>query len=79
MQLTYTASDYKRARDWVAENGGDTFPTFSSFEWFLRQHRAELIASGEVIVRRGQVGTLIGPGFGRLAVEILKRQQEGVA
>lgn len=53
------------------------FPTVSAFEWFVRQHRAELIASGELIIRRGAGGTLVGPGLGRLVVEIVRREQRG--
>jgi hypothetical protein len=79
MTKRYAASDFVRARDWVPEKGGDTFPTQSSFEWFVRQHRAELMASGEVIVRRGTGGTLVGPGFGELAIAIMQRKQSGAA
>jgi hypothetical protein len=75
----YTASDFRRARDWVREEGGGIFPTFSAFEWFKRKHRAELIESGELITRRGTGGDLVGPGFGRKAVEILQREQQGAA
>ena len=71
-------ADYMRARTWVAQNGGDLFPTFGSLEWFIRQHREELIRSGEMIVRRGPGGILIGPNFGRVAVDILKREQVAV-
>lgn len=79
MQTDYTPRDFKRARDWVAEEGGGIFPKYSSFEWFKRQHREELIQSGELITRRGTGGDLVGPNFGRLAVEILQRDQQGAA
>ena len=75
MSTHYTSADFKRARDWVAEEGGGIFPKFSSFEWFKRQHRDELVASGEIITRRGKGGDLVGPNFGRVAVEILQREQ----
>jgi hypothetical protein len=79
MSSTYTAKDYMRSRDWVAEHGGPVFPTFSAFEWFVRHHRAELQEAGELIIRRGGGGSLVGPGFGRLAVEIMQRKQIGAA
>ena len=79
MQAHYTVADFKSARDWVAENGGDLFPTFSAYEWLKRKHRDELLASGELITRRGRGGDLLGPGFGRVAVQILQREQRGVA
>lgn len=70
---------FRRVRDWVAESGGDLFPTVSSFDWFLRQHRAELLRSGQVIVRRGNVGTLVGPEFEQVALGILQREMTGQA
>lgn len=70
----YRAAQYRKFRDWVSEHGGDLFPTAGSFEWFVRQHRRELIESGELIVRRGPGGTLVGPNFSRLAVEIMQRE-----
>lgn len=79
MKQEYTAADFKKARDWVAKEGGEFFPTFSAFEWFVRRNRAELVASGEVIVRRGTGGTLVGPGFGRVAVAIAQRRQREFA
>lgn len=79
MSSSYTAVDYRRHRNWVAEYGGDLFPTLGSFEWFVRQHRDELVASGELIIRRGSGGSLVGPNFGRLAVAILQRQARSAA
>jgi len=80
MPSAYNAVDYLKHRDWVAEHGGAMFPTVGALEWFVRNHRQELIESGELIVRRGPGGTLVGPGFGRLAVEIVQREaQRGAA
>jgi len=75
MQLKYTTADFQRARDWVAQEGGAIFPTFGAYEWFKRNHRDELIQSGELITRRGTGGDLVGPNFGGLAVAILQREQ----
>lgn len=72
----HAPAEYLRYRDWVAQQGGAVFPTVGSFEWFIRRHRDELIQSGELIVRRGPGGTLVGPGFGRLAVAIMRREAE---
>lgn len=65
---------YRVAREWHRENPSEIFPTWASFEWFVRQNRAELISSGEMIVRRGSVGTLIGPEFERVVIQILRRK-----
>lgn len=75
----YSAEHFRKYRNWVAEQGGDIFPTVGSFEWFVRQHRDELMASGELIIRRGSGGSLVGPNFGRLAIAILQRQARSAA
>jgi hypothetical protein len=67
-------SDWITAREWVTRRGGKLFSTFASLEWFVRQHRAELIRSGEYIVRRGNAGSLVGPGFDRVVLEILRKE-----
>lgn len=83
--LQNRAADYRKVRDWVAECGGDLFPTIGSFEWFVRLHRDELLRSGELIIRRGTGGSLVGPNFDRVAIAILQREsaqraaQEGAA
>lgn len=65
---------YLRSREWVEQHGGSVFRTHGAFEWFVRQHRDELLASGELIVRKGAGGTLIGPRFGEVVAEILRRE-----
>lgn len=74
-----TPGGYRKAREWVAEHGGDVFPTLGSFEWFVRNHRAELVAAGVLIVRRGACGSLVGPGFGEKAIEIMRRESQARA
>lgn len=71
--------DYLRPRDWVVKHGGSAFPTLGSFEWFVRQHRAELVDSGALIVRRGARGSLVGPNFGCVAAEILLRKSRATS
>lgn len=75
-QAQYSAADFRKAREWVADCGGDLFPTFGSFEWFIRLHRDELLRSGELIVRRGSGGSLVGPNFGKVAIRILQQEME---
>ncbi|MEQ9465597.1 MAG: hypothetical protein RJQ10_18195 [Haliea sp.] len=65
---------FRKASDWVAESGGDVFPTFASFQWFIRKHRQELVGSRQYLPRRGSAGSLIGPGFEQLVVNILTRE-----
>lgn len=74
MKQASDPSAYLRSHRWVEENGGDLFRTHSSLEWFIRNHRQELIESGELIPRRGPGGHLIGLDFGRVALAIMQRQ-----
>ena len=64
-------ADYKSMSRWLKEHGGDIFPNATSAEWFIRNHRHELIRSGELIARRGSAGNLVGPGFERVVLDIL--------
>lgn len=70
---SYVPEDLLPAREYQQTRGGAVFKTWSSFEWFVRCHRDELVAAGEYIPRRGPTGALVGPGFGRKAVEIMTR------
>lgn len=75
MKQAYDLADYKPSRRWVDDgDGGERFRTYSSLEWFIRNHRQALINSGELIPRRGPGGHLIGPGFGRVAIAIMQRE-----
>lgn len=67
-------SDFIPIRDWQLDNAGEVFKTFAACEWFVRKHRRELVESGQLIIRRGAAGSLVGPGFGTLVLEILKRE-----
>ena len=65
-------ADYRPLRDWVADCGGRTFPTFSSAEWFIRRNRDRLIQSGQLIIRKGSAGSLVGPDFDAVVLDILR-------
>lgn len=67
---------YKRLRPWISAHGGHIFATYSAAEWFIRGHRDELIRSGQFIVRRGAAGSLVGPQFERVVLEILREESE---
>ena len=65
-----------RRKHWLEQFGGDVFATDGSLEWFLRQHKPELIARGAVISRMGPGGLLLHETFGQIAMEILQRDSE---
>jgi hypothetical protein len=78
--MTDRVADYIPLRDWIADSGGAAFRTFSSCEWFIRRHRKELVQSGQFIIRKGSAGSLVGPRFGALVLEIMRREsREAVA
>ena len=52
--------------------GGEVFKTRDSLEWFCRCHADALVASGQLIPRRGPAGTLYGPLFTKVALQILR-------
>jgi hypothetical protein len=53
------------------ENGGKIFPTFSSLQWFIRQHRTTLIDSQVLVPSRGNRCTLVTSEFGRVVYGLL--------
>lgn len=70
-------ADYRPLRDWVANCGGSTFPTFSSAEWFIRRNRERLTQTGQLIIRKGSAGSLVGPGFDKVVLDILREESVG--
>ncbi len=59
--------------DWHSRNAGGLFPTRSSVDWFIKQHRRELIEQGVLIPGRGRAGSLVdNEQFGRVALEIIR-------
>ena len=71
--------DYRKARDWIDEQGGDVFPSYASFEWFVRKHRDELVRSQQYFPRKGAAGALVGPQIEQVVIDILSREScEGV-
>jgi len=75
MSNGYTTADFMLASEWVKAHGGQVLPHFSAYQWFKRQHYTELVESGELITGRGRAGDAVGPGFGRLVIEIMQREQ----
>ena len=73
---TERVADFMPIRNWVAFHGGDMFRTFSSMDWFIRRNRERLLASGQLIIRNGPGGNVVGPRFDDIVLEIL-REREG--
>ena len=75
MQSNLKITDFRSARDFAAEEGGALFPTASSWEWFKRKYKRELLRSGQFISRRGRSGDLVGPDIHRVVLEIVRRPE----
>jgi hypothetical protein len=62
-------------RDW-AESGAakPLFPTLASAEWFIRQHRPELVERGVYVPRGGRAGSLVSSDFQDVALDIFRRE-----
>ena len=65
-------TDFQKLRNWQKQHGGELFETLASLEWFIRQHRSRLLASGEFIPQRGAKGSLIGRGFEDVVIRIIR-------
>jgi len=68
--------DLKVTRVWWDDHGHDVFRTYQSLVWFLREHKAELIASGDMFVGRGAKPTRLGPGAADSILKIMMRQSK---
>ncbi len=73
-QRNERVADWRPWRDWVKTNGRTLFCSEGSFEWFVRRHHAELIQSGQYIVRKGRGGAIVGPGIDGAVLDILRRE-----
>jgi hypothetical protein len=61
---------WRPAHEWV-EKEQRVFPNLTAWAWFVKDHRAELIASEQFIPARGRRATLVGPDIGAVVLRIL--------
>jgi hypothetical protein len=60
---------------WRDRFGQSVFPTRSSFEWFVKQRRPELVKAGALIPGRGRSGSLVASDrMSKVVVKILRRR-----
>jgi hypothetical protein len=69
-------TEFVPAHVWVAEKGGQAFQTMGQFDWFRRRHRAELVASGQLIAGGGRRADLCGPHLGRVIHKIMSGRND---
>ena len=68
---------YTTVGDWLDRYAGPFFSTRSSFDWFIKRHRAELIEREALIPRAGRSGSLISTeAFPKAVIAILKREAQ---
>ncbi|MCK7578686.1 MAG: hypothetical protein MZV65_25025 [Chromatiales bacterium] len=67
--------DWIVIRAWVKNRGGQVFPTFAAVSSGLFAAIAQrLVESGQLIIRKGSAGSLVGPGFDRVVLEIMREE-----
>jgi hypothetical protein len=66
---------YTKSGDWVDRFAGQFFQTRSSFDWFVKQNRRELIETGALIPRGGRSGSLVSiEKMPKAVIAILRRK-----
>lgn len=66
---------YISVSDWLDTQAGPFFETRSALDWFIRQHRRELIEADALIPREGRNGSLVSiEKFSQAVISILKRR-----
>ena len=66
---------YTTLADWLDRFAGPFFETRSSFDWFIKRHRRELVETGALIPREGRSGSLISiDEMPKAVVRILRRR-----
>ena len=75
MPESHELAGYTSVADWLDHNVGPFFSTRSSLDWFIKQHRRELVERGALIPREGRSGSLLSiEKFPQAVVEILRRR-----
>jgi hypothetical protein len=70
---------YTTVGDWLDHHAGPFFQTRSSFDWFIKRNRDELIELGALIPRGGRSGSLVSvERMPKAVISILKRKALGV-
>lgn len=68
---------YTTVGDWLDRHAGPFFSTRSSFDWFVKRNRDELVDVGALIPRAGRSGSLLSiDKFPKAVLEILKREAQ---
>lgn len=77
-QHTGSASElvgYTTVGDWLDRYAGPFFSTRSSFDWFVKRNRDELVEVGALIPRHGRSGSLVSVDrMPKAVIQILRRK-----
>jgi hypothetical protein len=77
--VTFGINELRDIEEWRTERAAGVFRSRSSLNWFCKNHRTELLDSGQLILGRGSARSLIGPGFEDLVMEIKRRETAEIA
>jgi hypothetical protein len=73
-------SELKPLRRWVEDgDGGDAFNQYHKIDWFIRNHRDELLQTETLFPGSGGRPTLVSPVFSEAVEKILKREAVALA
>jgi hypothetical protein len=68
---------YLQVGDWLDHHPNPFFPTRSALDWFIKNHREELIACDALIPRAGRNGSLLDrERFPQAVVDIHRREAQ---
>jgi hypothetical protein len=74
-QEASTLAGWMPTSEWAVAHAGRFFPTKASLDWFIKQHRRELIETDALIPREGRAGSLVSiDRFPKVALAIFKRR-----
>ena len=69
---------YTSCGDWLDRYAGPFFETRSSFDWFIKRNRDELVKLGALIPRGGRSGSLVSiERMPKAVISILQRKALG--
>ena len=65
-------SQFLTMRRWLEANRSEALPSIRSIQVAIQRHCKALAASGQLLLRRGRYGHLLGPYFGDVVLACLR-------
>ena len=71
---SFDVGELETSQEWFERKGKSAFCSYDHINWFIRQHRCELLRSGMYFPGSEYVPTTVGPDFGKLVIQIMQRE-----